>query len=113
MTLSALIRKREIPTAAVATHNQINAGTVAKVASVAVATQLFPEEETAIRAWLAYIEETDPTTISNVLAKCAANPDARAYCLEQARQLPPEPDYTATCGACKRFQRINHPNRKR
>lgn len=115
MTLSALIRKREIATATVATpatHKGVKAGTVANVASVAVANQLLAEEETAIRAWLAHIEETDPASIADVLAKCAANPDARAYCLEQAKQIPPppEPDYTATCGACRHFQRINHPN---
>ena len=47
MTLSALIRKREIATATVATpatHNQAKAGTVAKVASVAVANPLLAEE---------------------------------------------------------------------
>ncbi len=115
MTLSALIRKRENATATVATpatHKGAKAGTVANVASVAVANQLLAEEETAIRAWLAHIEEADPATIADVLAKCAANPDARAYCLEQARQIPPppEPDYTATCGACRHFQRIDHPN---
>lgn len=88
MTLSALIRKQENATATVATpatHKEARTGTVANVASVAVANQLLAEEETAIRAWLAHIEETDPATIADVLAKCAANPDARAYFLEQAR----------------------------
>ena len=115
MTLSALIRGRGFATATVATpatHKQAKAGTVANVASVAVANQLLAEEETAIRAWLAHIEETDSVTIADVLAKCAAKPDARAFYPEQARQIPPspEPDYTATCGACRHFQRIDHPN---
>jgi len=115
MTLSALIRKRENATATVATpatHNGAKAGTVANVASVAVANQLLAEEETAIRAWLAHIEETDPATIADVLARCQSDAQARAFCLEQARQIPPppEPDYTATCGACRHFQRIDHPN---
>lgn len=113
MSLSALIRKRGNATATVATpatHEGAKAGTVANVASVAVANQLFPEEEVPIRAWLAHIKETDPATIADVLAKCATNPDARAYCLEQARQVPPpqEPDCAATCGACRHFQRIDH-----
>lgn len=143
MTLSALIRKRENATATVATpatHEQgkggnvanvasvavakapavtlipeVQAGSVATVASVAVANQLFPEEEAAIRAWLAHIEETDPAIIADVLERCQNDAQARAFCLEQARQIPtppppPEPDYTATCGACRHFQRINHPN---
>ena len=115
MTLSALIRKRENATATLATpatHKGARAGTVANVASVAVANQLLAEEETAIRVWLAHIEETDPATIADVLARCQSDAQARAYCLEQARQTPPppEPDYTATCGACRHFQRIDHPN---
>lgn len=115
MTLSALIRKRENATATVATpatHKGAKAGTVANVASVAVANQLFPEEEAPIRAWLAHIEETDPATIADVLAQCQSDAQARAYCLEQARQIPPppEPDYTATCGTCRHFQRLGHPN---
>ena len=115
MTLSALIRKRENATATLATpatHKGARAGTVANVASVAVANQLLAEEETAIRAWLAHIEEADPATIADVLARCQSDAQARAYCLEQARQIPPppEPDYTATCGACRHFQRIDHPN---
>jgi hypothetical protein len=115
MTLSALIRKREIATATVATpatHEQAKAGTVAKVASVAVANQLMAEEETAIRAWLAHIEETDPATIAEVIDKCRHNNEARDYFLGRTKEVPPapEPDYTATCGACKHFQRIDHPN---
>lgn len=99
------------------------------------------KEETAIRAWLAHIEESDPVTIAEMLAQCSADPEALAYCLKQASQIPlapcadegvpngtamewitgdpeiadqyaraREPDYRATCGACKNFQRINHPN---
>lgn len=118
MTLAALIRKRPrqaLATATVATpatHKGAKAGTVATVASVAVANQLLAEEETAIRAWLAHIEETDPATIADVLARCRSDAQARAYCLEQAKEVPPppEPDYTATCGVCKHFQRIDHPH---
>lgn len=107
MTLSALIRKREIATATVATPATPQV-TVAKVASVAVANPLLTEEETAIRTWLAYIEETDPATITNVITQCQTDAQARFFFLEQARKPPP--DYTATCWACKHFQRINHSN---
>lgn len=37
------------------------------------------EEETAIRAWLALIEETDPATIAEVIGQCQRDADARAY----------------------------------
>jgi hypothetical protein len=115
MTLSALIRKRSFATATAATsatQDRKPARTVAKVASVAVANQIFPEEESAVRAWLAHINETDLAIIDDLMAKCRVNAEARAYCLEQARQVPPapEPDCTATCGACRHFQRTSHPH---
>ena len=113
MMLSALIRKREIATATpatTATHEGVEGRSVAKVASVAVANQIFPEEESAIRAWLAHINETDPAIIADVITKCRACADTRAWCLDQARQVPPapEPDYSATCGSCRHFHRTNH-----
>lgn len=37
------------------------------------------EEETAIRAWLALIEETDPATIAEVVTQCQRDADARGY----------------------------------
>jgi hypothetical protein len=115
MKLSAMIRKREIATATVATpatQEGLEGGTVAKVASVAVANQLLAEEESAIRGWLAHINETDPAKIADAIAKCRCDSKTRLYSLEQARQVsaPPEPKYTTTCGTCKHFQRTNHPS---
>lgn len=135
MTLSALIRKRDNATATVATpatheglkptysdyknpcptfatHEGLKAGTVANVASVAVANQLLAEEETAVRVWLAHIEETDPATINEVLIQCQYNADARHWFLERQKEVPPEPmpDYSCTCCDCRHFQRIDHPN---
>ena len=115
MTLSALIRKREIATATLATpatHEGIEGRTVAKVATVAVANRIFPEEESAIRAWLAHINEIDLAIIDDVMTKFRNDGKARAYCLEQARQVPPapEPYYTAICKACGHFHRANHPH---
>ena len=43
-------------------------------------------EETAIRGWLALIEETDPATIAEVIAQCHRNADARDYYLLRATQ---------------------------
>lgn len=37
------------------------------------------KEETAIRAWLALIEETDPATITEVIGQCQRDADARDY----------------------------------
>jgi len=69
-------------------------------------------EEKTIRAWLTYIEETDPQEIAEVIAQCYADADARAYYLKRAEEVPPTPtpDYWATCGACRYFQRTEHPN---
>lgn len=45
---------------------------------------LTASEETAIRAWLALIEETDEATIDDVLTLCRHDDDARAYYLGRA-----------------------------
>ena len=42
-------------------------------------TPLTTSEETAIRAWLALIEETDPATIAEVIGQCQRDVDARDY----------------------------------
>ncbi len=47
-----------------------------------------PEDETAICAWLAHIEESDPGIISEVLNKCRAEPKARDYFLWRACEVP-------------------------
>ncbi|WP_156885335.1 hypothetical protein [Acidihalobacter ferrooxydans] len=68
-------------------------------------------EEASIRAWLAYIEETDPAIVAEVLTRCRRMPDARAYFLRRAKEVPQtEPDHAVTCGACRHFQRTEHPH---
>lgn len=42
------------------------------------------DDEKAIRAWLAYIGETDPATIDDVLTKCSNHTDARDYFIQRA-----------------------------
>ena len=76
-------------TATLATQQAASAGTVAQVASVAVAkpaniAAMTAEEEMAIRAWLAHIEETDADIIAEVLNQCRADVEARAYFLRRA-----------------------------
>jgi hypothetical protein len=46
------------------------------------------EEETAIRAWLAHIDETDPATIAEVVDKCRADLDERKILLRWAKEVP-------------------------
>ena len=43
-------------------------------------------QETAVRAWLDRIEETDPATIAEVLDRCRQDVDARAYFLMRAAE---------------------------
>jgi hypothetical protein len=61
-------------------------------------------EETAVRAWLALIEETDPATIAEVIGRCQQDADARDYFTGRAAaELPkpdPFPDDRRTCGQC-------------
>jgi hypothetical protein len=48
------------------------------------AAPMTAEEETAIRAWLAHIEETDPEIVGGVLRQCRDDEAARAYFVGQA-----------------------------
>ena len=100
MTLSDLIRKGGLArvatatTATVATQKTANAATVAPVATVAVAnlrpptTVMTAEEETAIRMWLAHIDETDAGMIAGALDQCRADVEARTYFLRRADEVP-------------------------
>lgn len=65
---------------------------------------LTASDETAIRAWLALIEETDPATIAEVIGQCQRDADARDYFTGRAAaELPkpdPFPDDRRTCEQC-------------
>lgn len=50
------------------------------------------DEEKAIRAWLALIEETDPATIADVLNRCQQDADVRDYFTRRAAAELPKPD---------------------
>ncbi|MFZ5594737.1 MAG: hypothetical protein ACOY4D_10870 [Pseudomonadota bacterium] len=62
------------------------------------------DEETAIRAWLALIGETDAVTIAEVIEQCQQDADARDYFTGRAAaELPkpaPFPDDRRTCDQC-------------
>ncbi|HUX30460.1 MAG TPA: hypothetical protein VMV78_07505 [Thiobacillus sp.] len=104
MTLSALMKKGGLCAAATAipataaTEEGEKAGTVARVATVAVANPpsakstptapMTADEERAIRAWLAQIEEADAAIIAVVLEQCRADAEARGYFLRQAAEVP-------------------------
>lgn len=118
MSLLNLIRGKSKPERfATATHATFatqaaeRRRTVASVASVAVAespqrqvASLTAGEETAIRAWLALIEENDPAAIAEVIEQCRRDAAARAYFTERAAvELPkpdPFPDDRRTCEQC-------------
>jgi len=51
------------------------------------ALPMTPREESAIRAWLAHIEETDPAIIAHLLDKCRTDADARAYFIGRAAEV--------------------------
>lgn len=56
------------------------------------AAPMTASEETAIRAWLALIEETDPATIAEVIGRCQRDADARDYFTGRAAAEVPKPD---------------------
>lgn len=59
-------------------------GVTASKATASITT----EQETAIRAWLAHTEETDPEIIAEVLNQCRTDPDARDYFIPEAGEVP-------------------------
>jgi len=65
---------------------------------------LTANEETAIRAWLALIEETDPAIIAEVIGQCQRDADARDYFTGRAAvelpKLDPFPDDRRRCSQC-------------
>ena len=65
---------------------------------------LTASEETAIRAWLALIEENDQVIIAEVIDQCQQDADARSYFTGRAvAELPkpdPFPDDRRTCDQC-------------
>ena len=65
---------------------------------------LTAEDETAIRAWLALIEETDPATIAEVIGQCQRDAEARDYFIGRAAGELPKPaafpDDRRTCDQC-------------
>ncbi len=106
MTIADLIRKPKVRSVATAIpaisaisatqHNEA-AGTVARIATVAiaipterqtihVARKVGANDEIRIRAWLTYIGETHQATIDEVLTMCATDPAALAYYLMRAME---------------------------
>jgi hypothetical protein len=66
---------------------------------------LSAEEETAIRAWLVSIGETDPDTVTAVVENCRTDAAARAGFMAQAKaELPANVDQSddrRTCAQCE------------
>lgn len=61
------------------------------------------EQESAIRSWLAQIEETDEAIIAHVLNRCRQDMEARDYFIRRVTEIPrpdPFPDDRRRCGQC-------------
>lgn len=61
--------------------------------------QLNPKHKAAIVRWLAHIGETDQAMIDDILDYCASNPEALAYYLGRAEEVP-LPDDRHYCREC-------------
>lgn len=124
MTLSELIKKgglAKIATmtpATIATQETGKVTSVAEVATVAVAVkpepllELPPDEENRILAWLAHIEETDPSIITEVINKCRDDSDARQFFMQRSEEVPQTiaTNELISCGECAYFERTEHPH---
>ena len=66
------------------------------------------DEETAIRTWLALIGEADPATITDVIAQCQRDADARDYFTGRTAAALSKPDPFAddrrTCSQCQNLR---------
>jgi len=69
-------------------------------------------EKTTILAWLHFIGETDKTLIDDVLDYCAGNPEALAYYLKRAEEIPP-PDDRHHCRECLNLNSRGYCTRQR
>ncbi|WP_020564618.1 hypothetical protein [Methylosarcina fibrata] len=69
-------------------------------------------DKTAILAWLHFIGETDQAMIDDVLDYCAGNPDALAYYLERAEEVP-LPDDRHHCRECRNLNSRGYCIRQR
>lgn len=49
-------------------------------------------DKTVILRWLHSIDETDEAAIQDILQYCASNPEALAYYLKRAEEIPPQDD---------------------
>jgi hypothetical protein len=124
MPLTALIRKNGLiglmtaTVATIATHKAFETATVAPVATVAVAAPSEPisamtqDEESAIRALAAHMNETKQSQINFVLNKCRENLEDRQFFLKLAKEVPEKPFIfnSISCGDCTHFERIEHPH---
>jgi len=66
---------------------EYDAGLPRHEAGAFASAPLSAEDEAAIRAWLAAIDETDPEAIAGVIERCRQDADARDYFTRQARML--------------------------
>jgi len=122
MSLTSLIRKGGLAKsvtmtpATTATQTTDQKTTVAPVATVAVAMPYTPppefslNDEEKIRAWFAYIEETDQTTVKEMLDMCRDNLDTRRQFLKWSNELLDTDSIIqqVTCNDCRHFKRINY-----
>jgi len=123
MTLSAPIKEGGLADtmtatpATPATHQPDAPATVTPAATVAVAErpepfpELTPDKESNIRAWRAYIEETDSIIVAEAVDKCRYDLEARR-CFQKRSEEGKEPttvNRPAYCGDRIYFERIDHP----
>ncbi len=100
------IQERE-PASRIA-ESQESQGHKAKNAESSTDQEVFPNSRIAeiaeadrkkILAWLSHIGETDQAVIDDVLDYCGSNPEALAYYLKRAEEIPP-PDDRHHCREC-------------
>lgn len=74
---------------------------VAVFPEIQVVNAVTAHQESAIRSWLAQIEETDETTIAHVLNRCRQDTDARDYFIRWVEVPRPDPfDDRRRCDQC-------------
>ena len=100
----AVIRERKAEIIEALKSGAAETMTVSRCSVRHPSAHLTASEETAIRAWLALIGETDPETIAEVIGQCQRIADVRDYFTGRAAaELPtsdPLPDDRRACRQC-------------
>jgi hypothetical protein len=70
-----------------------------------------PDDLQKVLSWLSFIGETDQEMSAETIQQCRDDPEALAYFLDRAAEVPPKPVQMITCRNCQHFDCFNDHGR--